>query len=106
MNEGIRLGSCLRRSRLFYEGAVMKRLLAMAVFSGAVTCVIGVGAQDNRARKYVPVTDAMLQKPDASDWLMWRRTLDGWGYSPLNQVNRNNVAQLRMVWTRGMATGG
>ena len=54
----------------------MKRLLAMAVFSAAVTGVIGVGAQD-RARRYVPVTDAMLQKPDASDWLMWRRTLDG-----------------------------
>lgn len=24
----------------------------------------------------VPVTDAMLQDPDPSDWLMWRRTLD------------------------------
>ena len=49
----------------------------------------------------MPVTDAMLQKPDPGDWLMWRRTLDGWGYSPLDQINRNNVAQLRMVWTRG-----
>jgi alcohol dehydrogenase (cytochrome c) len=36
---------------------------------------------------------------------MWRRTLDGWGYSPLNQINRNNVSQLRMAWTRGMAAG-
>ena len=82
----------------------MKRMLAMAVFSGTVACVIGVGAQD-RARKYVPVTDAMLQKPDASDWLMWRRTLDGWGYSPLNQINRNNVAQLKMVWAHGLGPG-
>jgi PQQ-dependent dehydrogenase (methanol/ethanol family) len=57
------------------------------------------------ARKFVPVTDAMLQKPDPSNWMMWRRTLDSWGYSPLTQVNRNNVAQLRMVWTRGMAPG-
>ena len=41
----------------------------------------------------MPVTDAMLQKPDPGDWLMWRRTLDGWGYSPLNQINRTNVSQ-------------
>ena len=52
-----------------------------------------------------PVTDQMLAKPDPADWLSWRRTLDGWGYSPLNQINRNNVGNLRMVWTRGMADG-
>ena len=27
-----------------------------------------------------PVTDAILQDPPADDWLMWRRTLDGWGF--------------------------
>mgnify|MGYP003694401925 CR=1 FL=1 len=53
----------------------------------------------------MPVTDAMLQKPSAADWLMWRRTLDGWGYSPLDQINQNNVGQMRMVWTRGMGPG-
>ena len=36
---------------------------------------------------------------------MWRRTLDGWGYSPLNQINKNNVAQLRLVWTRALSAG-
>lgn len=54
---------------------------------------------------FVPVTDAMIQKPDPAHWLMWRRTLDSWGYSPLDQVNRSNVAGLRMVWTRGMGPG-
>ena len=29
---------------------------------------------------FVPVTDAMLQAPSPDDWLMWRRTLDGWGF--------------------------
>ena len=33
---------------------------------------------------------------------MWRRTLDGWGYSPLDQIDRNNVDELRMVWSRAM----
>ncbi len=54
---------------------------------------------------FVPVTDAMLQEPDPGDWLMWRRTLDSWGYSPLDQINRDNVAELRMVWTRPLAEG-
>src|SRR5262245_23636557 len=51
------------------------------------------------------VTDQMLQNPDPGDWLMWRRTLNSWGYSPLNQINKNNVAKLRMVWTRGLGPG-
>ena len=30
--------------------------------------------------EFVPVTDEMLQAPASDDWLMWRRTLDGWGF--------------------------
>ena len=47
----------------------------------------------------------MLWKPSPNDWLTWRRTLDSWGYSPLNEINRNNVSRLKMVWTRGIGTG-
>ena len=36
---------------------------------------------------------------------MWRRTLNGWGYSPLDQIDRDNVAGLRMVWSRGLGPG-
>ena len=46
----------------------------------------------------------MLQNPDDGDLLMWRRTLDSWGYSPLDEINRENVEELRMVWTRYLAT--
>ena len=53
----------------------------------------------------VPVTDEMLQSPAPEDWLMWRRTLDGWGYSPLDQIDRGNVGELRMVWSRAMTDG-
>ena len=55
--------------------------------------------------RFVPVTDQMLQNPDPGDWLMWRRTLNSWGYSPLNQINRTNVRNLKMVWTRGLGPG-
>ena len=71
------------------------------MIAGAVA--IGRGQTE---RKYVPVTDAMLQKPEPGDWLAWRRTLDGWGYSPLNQINRSNVSRLKMVWTRGLIGPG
>ena len=59
-------------------------------------------AQD---RDFRSVTNAMLQDPDPADWLMWRRTLDSWGYSPLEQIDRDNVGELRMVWSRGLTDG-
>ncbi|MYH30598.1 MAG: PQQ-binding-like beta-propeller repeat protein [Acidobacteria bacterium] len=60
------------------------------------------GAQD---RDFTPVTDAILQDPDPADWLNWRRTLDGWGYSPLDQVDQDNVGDLRLVWSWGLEPG-
>src|SRR5436190_8423177 len=36
---------------------------------------------------------------------MWRRTLNSWGYSPLQEISANNVRSLRMVWTRALAPG-
>ena len=62
-------------------------------------------AQSDDDAGFVPITDAMLENPAPGDWLMWRRTQDGWGYSPLDQVNRDNVADLRLVWTRALAQG-
>ena len=51
------------------------------------------------------VTDTMLSNPPEEHWLMWRRTQNGWGYSPLNEINRENVEKLRMVWTRALTNG-
>ena len=62
-----------------------------------ITIVAG-GVADAQDRDFVPVTDAMLENPDQADWLHWRRTLDGWGYSPLDQINTDNVHQLQLVW--------
>jgi alcohol dehydrogenase (cytochrome c) len=95
---------------------MMRRTLAAALPALAATLVVAaahppVAAQAPAAARgaapapFVPVTDAMLQKPDPADWLMWRRTLDSWGYSPLDQINATTVRNLRMVWTRGLAPG-
>ena len=64
-----------------------------------------VGAQDESSASFIPVTDAMLEDPAPGDWLSWRRTPDGWGYSPLDQIDRDNVGTLRMVWSRGLTAG-
>ena len=54
---------------------------------------------------FEPVTDAMIQNPDPKDWLSWRRTLDSWGYSPLDEIDRGNVEQLRLVWVAPARAG-
>lgn len=54
---------------------------------------------------FEPVTDAMLQDPEPEDWLMWRRTLDSRGYSPLDRIDRDNVERIRQVWGRAMEPG-
>ncbi len=59
----------------------------------------------NPLKAFVPVTDEMLWKPNPANWLMWRRTLDSHGYSPLDQIDRTNVGKLKMVWARGMGPG-
>ncbi|MEE9148271.1 MAG: methanol/ethanol family PQQ-dependent dehydrogenase, partial [Candidatus Tectomicrobia bacterium] len=37
--------------------------------------------------------------PEPENWLMYRRTYDGWGYSPLDRINTLNVQQLAPVWS-------
>src|SRR6266404_2831898 len=49
-------------------------------------------------RNYQPVTAERLLKPEDGNWLMIRRTYDGWGYSPLDQITPANVGTLRPVW--------
>ena len=62
-------------------------------------------AQGDLLANFVPVTDEMIQNPDDADWLSWRRTLDHWGYSPLDQINTENVGQITQVWARAMVEG-
>ncbi len=52
-----------------------------------------------------PVTEEMLRNPPAADWLMWRRTYDAWGYSPLDRINKGNVKRLQVAWTWALSTG-
>ena len=77
------------------------RISSLAI---AAVCAmsIAVAAQNEG---FVPVTDAMLAHPDPSDWLHISRTYDEHRFSTLKQITKSNVAQLRMVWSRGLPTG-
>lgn len=54
---------------------------------------------------FVPVTDAVLNEPDPSDWLRWRRGHGASGYSPLVQIDRQNVHKLKLAWSLDMDKG-
>jgi PQQ-dependent dehydrogenase (methanol/ethanol family) len=83
----------------------MKRAKIVSTLSLTIVLIGVQGSSQEAPSSVLPVTDQMLANPDPADWLMWRRTLNSWGYSPLNQINRSNVGKLRMVWTRGLGPG-
>jgi len=55
---------------------------------------------------YARVTDEMLRNPPPGDWPMLRRDQAASDFSPLNQITRDNVAQLQLAWVAPMSEGG
>ena len=76
----------------------MNLLTAFAVLQMA-------GSASAQVQNYKPVTDHMLENPSSDDWLMFSRTYDAQRFSPLRQINKQNVGQLRTAWVRGMGPG-
>jgi len=84
----------------------MRLKSALLAFT-ALTMVVGPAlAQTSATRTYEPVTNDMLLNPPAEEWLNWRGTVDNQGYSPLDQINKENVAQLQLAWAWPMAEQG
>ncbi len=79
---------------------VVGLMLAFTVFAH-----LEVSAQDGTLGASPPITQAMLTDPDPADWLMWRGGYKGWGYSPLDEINPDNVNELRLVWSFQFAPG-
>ena len=82
-----------------------RRTILAAVASIAILYMHGASPEAQAPAAVTPVTDATLQNPDPGDWLNWRRTLDGWGYSPLDEIDRTNVGQLQLAWSWGLDPG-
>ena len=59
----------------------------------------------NRLADLSPVTDAQLANPPSEDWLIWRRTYDAQGFSPLEEIDKRNVSQLGEAWRTELQEG-
>ena len=79
---------------------IRKALFIMLLLVAAIASVTL-----SQAPKFTPVTAQMLEKPSPDDWLMYSRTYDAQRYSPLNQIKKSNVGQLKTAWSKDMATG-
>jgi alcohol dehydrogenase (cytochrome c) len=73
--------------------------------SAALQALLGDEAEFAARLRGSPVTDDVLRNPDPADWLMYSRTYDAQRFSPLDQINRANVATLERVWSRPLAAG-
>ena len=82
----------------------MRWKLAAAIYLLVLFAGHWLGAQV--VKDFQAVTEAMLRNPSPGDWLNWRRTDNAWGYSPLTQINRDNVHQLQLAWSWSMDDTG
>jgi alcohol dehydrogenase (cytochrome c) len=57
------------------------------------------------ADRFTNVSSAELASPSAADWTYWRRNPQSHGYSPLDQINKENVQDLSLAWVWGMEPG-
>ncbi|HUF73310.1 MAG TPA: PQQ-binding-like beta-propeller repeat protein [Gammaproteobacteria bacterium] len=55
---------------------------------------------------FTPVTDAALERPAPGDWPMIRRDYHATSFSPLDEIDADNVHLLRLAWTWPMRDGG
>jgi alcohol dehydrogenase (cytochrome c) len=81
----------------------MRLKLAASISTSVLLGSLWLRAQ---VKDFRPVTEAMLRNPAPGDWLNWRRTDNAWGYSPLDQINRQNVQQLQLAWSWAMDDTG
>ena len=80
----------------------MRLKFAVSILVAVLVGSLYVAAQ---VQNFRPVTEAALRNPAPGDWPNWRRTDNAWGFSPLEQINRQNVPQLQLAWSWAMETG-
>jgi alcohol dehydrogenase (cytochrome c) len=73
--------------------------------STLVAVLVGGSWLGAQVQNFRPVTEGALRNPEPGDWLNWRRTDNAWGFSPLDQINRQNVPQLQLAWSWAMEMG-
>ena len=83
------------------EGICMHKTLCF----GTTLMFAFAAAAVAQVKDYKPVTEEMLKNPSPDDWLMYSRTYDAQRYSPLKQIDKQNVGQLGLAWKHALPAG-
>src|SRR5580692_1666308 len=83
----------------------MKRYFAPASALALVLFVAPKFVAQQPGRNLVSLTEDDLKKPSPNDWLMYNRTYDAQRFSPLQQINKSNVGQLKLAWSIPQGAG-
>src|SRR5262245_62575220 len=69
----------------------------------STAAVVGFAAQAGAAE----ITWDRLQNADKdpNNWLMYHGSFKGWHYSGLDQINKNNIKNLKVSWIHSPSTG-
>ena len=65
----------------------LSALIACGIILAALVVAIAPPVLAQEPDRIRPVTDAELLDPSPDEWLMWRRTLNGWGFRSLHPIN-------------------
>jgi alcohol dehydrogenase (cytochrome c) len=71
------------------------------ILLGGVAAILALPAiaMAGEIANYSKVTHQRLAEPEPQNWMLYRRTYDGHGYSPLDKINLSNVRDLVPAWT-------
>ena len=61
--------------------------------------------KNKNLKNFKNITLQNINYPPDSDWLSWRRTTDGKGYSPLKIINTKNIKNIKLSWSLTMNEG-
>jgi glucose dehydrogenase len=74
--------------------------LSLAILGLAAAAIVSA-----QRAPFVPVSQEMLIKPSPDDWLMYSRTYDAQRFSPLKQITKQNVGQLKESFKKELPAG-
>ena len=86
-----------------FKGSLIINALISSLF--LVVMHTALAQSDNRLSQLDAITDAELIQPNDEDWLIWRRTYDAQGFSPLKEIDKSNVVQLKEAWRAELQQG-
>src|SRR3954454_11816067 len=86
----------------------LRRLVVLAAFAALASVIVAVGASGHRsAITPAPAfTASQLVAPAGDNWLTWNGNIFNQRYSTLNQINTDNVKDLKIAFKSSVVLPG